>query len=789
MLLPRPVAAVRASLWETVEHPMIACVLIILALAVCAPMLYRLAGRATGWILGLAAACVTAALAAKLLGLPAGETLVESFDWAPTLGLSFSLLGDGLSLLFAIIIAGVGSLIVIYAGGYLRDHRQLGAFYLYILLFMASMLGVVLSDNVVLLFVFWEMTSLSSYLLIGFDHERPAARAAALQALLVTGMGGLALLAGLVLLGQAGGTMQLSELLLRGDAIRGHALYMPILVLVLLGATTKSAQFPFHFWLPGAMEAPSPVSAYLHSATMVKAGVFLLARLSPVLGGTAAWHGSLVTIGCVTMLLGAAMSLSADGLKKILAYSTVSVLGTLTMLLGVGTTAAVQAAVVYLMAHVLYKAALFLLAGSVSHATGTYEADALGGLRRAMPWSAAAAALAALSMAGVVPMLGFVGKEALYGAGWGLEVPGVLLAVAVVAAHIMLFVVAFRVGVRPFVGPLRPTPHVPHEVPLSLRLGPLVAGVAGLAGGVLIGPVGRVMATPAAGAALGRQDGLVPLTLWHGLTPALGLSVLTLACGIGLIAIRGRVLAFLAPLSALGRFGPAAWYEAALRGLTAVAKGQTRILQSGYLRSYLLITLMTCVGLVAAAMVRGAALPRLPGMMDARVYEIVIALLIVAATITSVRSRTRLGAVASLGVVGYGVALMYVFYGAPDLAMTQFLIETLMVVLLVLVLYHLPPFTIFSGRASRLRDAVVAGAFGLMMTTLVLAAGALQSHPRISSYFSEHSLPDAHGRNVVNVILVDFRAMDTLGEITVLAVAAMGVFALLKLRRRKEDRR
>ncbi len=763
---------------------MILSVVVILVLAVAAPTLHRVARGATGWLLGGAAAVVTAVLASRLPRAAAGEVLVESFDWAPTLGLEFALRGDGLSLLFAVIIAGIGSLIVIYAGSYLRERPQLGSFYLYVLLFMASMLGVVLADNLVLLFVFWELTSLSSYLLIGFDHERAAARSAALQALLVTGMGGLALLAGLLLLGHAGGSMSVTELLGRGETIRGHALYTPILVLVILGAATKSAQFPFHFWLPGAMEAPSPVSAYLHSATMVKAGVFLLARLSPVLGGTPSWQGALMLIGGVTMLLGATLSLSATGLKKILAYSTVSVLGTLTMLLGLGTPAAVQAAVVYLMAHALYKGALFMLAGSMSHATGIYEADALSGLRRAMPWSRLAGGLAALSMAGIAPALGFVGKESLYETMWNAPRWGGVLTAAVVAAHVLLLVVAWRVGVRPFVGAAGKTKYEPHEVEAGQRLGPLLAGVVGLAAGCLAGPVGRIVAGPAAAAVLGDAAAVGKLSLWHGLTPALGLSVLTLAAGAALVAMRGRVLRAAAPLGALARFGPAAGYELALRGLTLLAKGQTRLLQSGYLRSYLTITLLTCVGLVAAAMMRGASLPSVPTGLDVRVYEVVVALLIVAGTITSVCSRTRLGAVASLGVVGYGVALMYVFYGAPDLAMTQFLIETLMVVLLVLVLYHLPPFSIFSSRASRLRDAVIAGSFGLMMTLLVLAAGSLQSHPRISSYFGRHSLTEAHGRNVVNVILVDFRALDTLGEITVLGVAAMGVFALLKLRRR-----
>lgn len=792
-------------------HEMISCLVLIFGLALTAPLLHRAFGRISHWALGAATAGITAWLALQLSAARDGLALRVSYPWIASLEINFSLMADGLGLLFALIICGIGTLIVIYAGGYLASHPLLGRFYAYILLFMGSMLGVVLADNVILLFVFWELTSISSYLLIGFDHERPAARAAALQALLVTGLGGLALLAGLLLMGIAGGSYELSELLAReretgallspaGDSlaptIRSHALYLPILILVLLGAATKSAQFPFHFWLPAAMEAPSPVSAYLHSATMVKAGVFLLARLTPLLGGTVAWQQSLMIIGTVTLLVGAVLSFSSDGLKRILAYSTISVLGTLTMLIGLGTLTAIEAAVIYLMAHALYKGALFMLAGSISHATGTYDADSLGGLRRAMPLTAAAGMLAALSMMGILPMLGFVGKETLYEATLAAvgESGSTLLIVRwltalVVAAHMLLFVVAIRVGFRPFLGATRPTPEKPHEVSPSLWLGPLVAAIAGVIGGVWVSRVGEFLVFPAVMAIRGASEAgtsaspaHATLSLWHGFTPVLALSGLTLTGGLLLVALRRRLLQTAAPIGGLANWGPAAGYDKALAGLNWVARGQTRVLQSGYLRWYLLTILTTTVALVSYPLLRHTTFADILQVSDAWPFEVMLAAMILLATVSAVRANTRLGAVASIGAVGYSVALIYVYYGAPDLAMTQFLIETLMVILFVLVFYHLPPFSIYSSRAARLRDAILAICFGAMMTLLILAAGAIQSHPKISEYFAKKSLTDAHGRNIVNVILVDFRAIDTLGEITVLAVAAVGVFALLKLR-------
>jgi multicomponent Na+:H+ antiporter subunit A len=760
-------------------------VLSIFLLAVAAPFACARLGRWSGTALALPPAAVTVWFAVTAMRLPPGGALGADLAWAPSLGASLTFRLDGLALLMALLICGIGALVVLYAGGYLSGHPGAGRFQGWTLAFMASMLGLVLADNLIALFVFWELTSVTSYMLIGFDHDRERARAAALQALLVTGAGGLALLAGFVMLGSAGGSLALSDLMGRGEAVRAHPSYLPILGLVLLGAFTKSAQFPFHFWLPNAMEAPTPASAYLHAATMVKAGVYLLARLSPVLGGTPEWRGLVAGAGAITLLLGAWLALRQTNLKRILAYSTVNALGVLVFLLGIGTPRAVVAAMVFLVAHALYKGALFLVAGAVQHETGEQDVTRLGGLARSMPVSAAAAGLAALSMAGLPPFLGFVGKELVYEATL-LEPPGpaAALTAAAVLSGVLLVAVAGLVWLRPFFGRPRSGPAV-HEAPPDLWIGPAALAGLGLAGGLLPGVLAGPLAAVSAGAVLGAAAE-VHLGLWHGFNRVLALSALTLGLGAAVYAARGGAPAAPRLAARLAAAGPGAWYEAGLAGLGRLAAFQTRMLQSGYLRFYLMVIILTTVVLAAAALLTRVEPDGLFDPSGARFYETGLAAIILMATAATVASRSRLGAVAAMGVVGYGVALVFVLFGAPDLAMTQFVVETLTVILLVLVFYHLPGYATLSGAATRMRDGMVALAAGALMTGLVLVATGAPATQRISGFFLANSVPAAHGRNIVNVILVDFRALDTLGEITVLGVAAVGVYALLRLRPRRE---
>ncbi len=761
---------------------MIAAIFSGFLLALLAPTVVRLARRQAGWLLALLPAGLTLYFARLLGPVSAGRTVAVSVPWVPDLGISLSFYLDGLSLLFALLICGVGALVVVYAGSYLKGHPHLGRFYLYLLAFMASMLGLVLADNGLTMFVFWELTGLASFLLIGFEHERESARAAALQALLVTGAGGLALLAGLVLLAQASGSAELSTLLQNGRSLQGHPLYLPILLLVLAGAFTKSAQFPFHFWLPGAMEAPTPVSAYLHSATMVKAGVYLLARLSPVLGGSDAWHYLVVGAGTATMLLGALIALWQADLKRLLAYSTVSTLGALVLLLGLDTVLSVKAATLFLLAHALYKGALFLVAGVVDHETGTRDVTRLGNLARAMPVTALAAGLAALSMAGLPPLLGFINKELLYEAKLQAPRAAVWVTGAGVLANVCLVAVAGTVGLAPFLRRQADLPKKPHEAPPAMLLGPAVLAAMSLLCGLFPETVANSLLS-AAVSAVRAQPTVVELKLWHGINPVFALSVLTLAAGAGLFAARDVLRRAGALGDAVGRFGPQRWYQGLLAGLNGLARAQTRLLQHGYLRLYLMTVILTTVGLVGSALLLGGGEVRpMGGLGDVRFHEWVIAALILLGALMAVTTSSRLAAAAALSVIGYGVALIYMLFSAPDLAMTQFAVETLTVILFVLVVYRLPRFAALSGRGTRVRDALVALLAGGLMTALVLIATSVPREPHLAAFFAQYSWPLAKGRNVVNVILVDFRALDTLGEITVLGVAAIGVYALLRLR-------
>jgi multicomponent Na+:H+ antiporter subunit A len=708
------------------------------------------------------------------------------------LAVNLSLALDGLSLLFALLICGIGALVLIYAGGYLAGHARLGQFYAFLLLFMGAMLGLVLADNILTLFIFWELTSISSFLLIGFTHERSESRAAARQALLITGGGGLALLAGLIMLGIAGGSFELTELLARGDALRAHPLYGPILALVLAGAFTKSAQFPFHFWLPSAMEAPTPVSAYLHSATMVKAGIYLLARLSPLLGGTAAWTATVGGVGATTMLVGGLLALYQTDLKRILAYTTVSALGTLTLLIGIGGAEAIKAMVVFLLAHALYKGALFMVAGAIDHETATRNVEKLGGLRRVMPITAGAAILAAVSLSGFGPVLSFIAKELLFEAVLHVERLGAALAVLAVLASGLFVAEALIVTIRPFFGALQATPKAPHEAPVSMWLGPALLAVAGL----VIGLIPALVAEPivaAASSAILNTSADVDLALWHGFNLALAMTVASVLLG-GALYRGWSLLRRTTPLveRALG-FWPSDAYRHILDGINRLSRDVTRALQSGYLRQYLFVILLATVGFVGYTLVAKGGLPQALAWTELRFYEAALAALMLLAAIYALFAPGRLSAVASLGIVGYGVALIYILYGAPDLAMTQILVETLTVLLFVLAFYHLPRFNSFSSAASRLRDAFIALCTGGLMTALVLAATATPPQSRLAGFFAENSKAIAHGSNIVNVILVDFRGIDTLGEMTVLSIAAFGVYALLKLgrkqrRARSEDR-
>ncbi len=776
---------------ELIGNPLTGCLALSVAFAAGAPWLTRALGaRGSTALFGLVPLLQFAWLAVQAPAVISERSIVESHRWLSDPGLDLALRLDGLSLLFSLMITGIGALVVTYASRYLEGHPHLGRFYSALFLFMASMLGLVLSDNLVALFVFWELTSISSYFLIGFDHEREESRSAALQALLVTTFGGLAMLAGFLLLAASGGSFAISELLERGDAIRAHGYYLPALFLIAGGAFTKSAQFPFHFWLPNAMQAPTPVSAYLHSATMVKAGVFLLARLSPALGGTEPWFWLLTIAGACTMVTGAFLSLVQQDLKLILAYLTVSVLGLLVMLLGIGTEQAVVAAMTYTIVHSLYKGSLFLIAGNVDHGAGTRDVAKLRGLARGMRTTAACAALSALSLAGIPLLFGFVGKElildALLSGSGTLAGTGAfanVLVAATVAAFSAVMARAIVLGYVIFLSPSGITNQSTHEAPIRMLAGPAALALLGLAFGLAPGLADPVVRAAADSVLRSRPE--VHLAVWHGINTALLLSLLSAGAGLLLHLGSVRTAAFLKrALSATAVAHPARAYAASLSLLAAVAEGQTAALLRGGTRRHLIYVL------VSIALVTGFALIRVDDLAfpsewgGIRYYEWTLCALMVLGALTAALARSPLVAVAALGVSGYAIALTYVIFGAPDLAMTQFLVETLTVILLALVLSKLPGYPQASkSRLAKALEILVATIFGTLFTALTWRVIQDPLDWTLSEYFARKSLPDAHGRNIVNVILVDFRALDTLGEITVLGLAGLGVLGLVRLGR------
>jgi multicomponent Na+:H+ antiporter subunit A len=741
-----------------------------------APLLVRSLGDRASLVLALVPAITFAWLLALLDRFTPGVR--ESTPWVSGLDVSLDFALDGLSGLFALLISGIGTLIVIYAGGYLKGHPQLGRFLLFLMMFMGAMLGLVLADNVVTLFVFWELTSLASYLLIGFESERAPARRAALQALLVTGLGGLALLAGLLLLADVGGAWRLSELNLAGAAVQADPFYLPIVLLVLLGAFTKSAQWPFHSWLPGAMQAPTPVSAYLHSATMVKAGVYLLARLSPALGGTPEWVWLLTLFGGLTMLMGSLFALLETDFKLLLAWTTVSGLGTLVFLLGPTHEAGAAAAMAFLLVHALYKGALFMVAGAVDHESGTRDITLLSGLRRAMPLTFAAAALACVSMAGLPSGLGFVAKELIGAATLALGDHGATLA-TVTVGNVMLVALAAIVVLVPFTGrPNEAAAHA-HEAPWTLLAGPVLLALLGIGFGLAPQLAAEALIVPAATAVAG-QPVVVEIVLFKGLDAKFLLTLATFAAGAGLFMLwRRSAEAWRARLNPPLSHGPDAGYDRALEGIARFAGWQGRILQPGLLQRYMAASFAVVVIAVAASLTRGEL--RLALSLDGgRLIEWAVFALTAASALAVALATTRLLAVIALGVVGLGVAMIFMLFGAPDLAITQFSVETLVVVIMALVLIRLPGFRISgpAGRPGRVA-ATIAAATGTLVALLLLAVLAEPFDPRLSDWFARTALPEAFGHNVVNVILVDFRALDTLGEIVVVATAALAGLAAI----------
>lgn len=761
------------------------CLFLPFLAALLAPAVISRMGHAGSWLLALAPLLSFLHFLTFLPDIAAGGVVTGGYAWVPSLNLSFSWFLDGLSLTFALLITGIGTLIVLYSGGYMKGHPQQGRFLCFILLFMGAMLGLVVSDSFLMLFVYWELTSITSFLLIGFDHEREAARRSALQALVVTGLGGLSLLAGLIFLWNMTGVTQLSLLVNVDDTLRNSPFYLAALLLLLGGAFTKSAQFPFHFWLPNAMEAPTPVSAYLHSATMVKAGVYLLMRLNPVMGATPAWEILLPFFGGITLIAGTLLAIRQTDLKLMLAYTTMASLGLLVMLTGFDTPHAVEAAVLYLVAHSLFKGALFMVAGLVDHEAGTRDVTKLGGLRNAMPITFAAALLAALSMGGLPLFLGFLAKEEIYYALANGDLRSILFTLVAIVGNGLMFAIAFAVALKPFIGPHVETPKHAHEGPPLMWIGPALLAALGLLGGILSGVAHRFVSTPMASAVAGEPR-VVEITTIPGLGMPLLLSVITVAFGVlvymRLDDARDRMVRLLAAIGS----GPDRGFDHVVSGLVRLSVAVTRIVQPGRLEIYITVTfVLLALTLLVPPFVYGEwpDMPTWP--QEVYFHEWVIILLALIGLATVLRASDRLTAIVSLGIQGFAVAVIFLLFGAADLAFTQFMVETLSVVILALVMTRLR----LSPRDHRpprqlLIDSTIAISCGLGFTLLLMKTTQLPFNLELTEFFNTYSKVIAHGANVVNVILVDFRGTDTLGEIGVVMITGLAVLALIRVRLR-----
>jgi multicomponent K+:H+ antiporter subunit A len=759
----------------------------------------RLTVTRLAWMVALAPATALGLIIWEVIALGRGPALVWRFDWLPSLGLGAGLYFDHVSALFALLLTGIGVLVVVYAGYYFKSKaRSWGEwrFLSYLLLFMTAMLGVVLAGDVLTLFIFWEGTSITSFLLIAYKTKDEAARQSAFKSLLITGGGGIALLLGLLLLGYVAGSSDLMAILSSGEQVRDSALYPAVLVLIALGAFTKSAQAPFHIWLPDAMSAPTPASAYLHSATMVKAGIYLLARLNPALGFTDLWFWLLSLVGLTTMLTGAWLGLKQNDLKALLAYSTVSQLGVLVVLIGQDTEIAFKALVIGVLAHALYKSALFLVVGAVDHEAGSRDLRRLGGLARVMPFSFVVGSVAALSMAGLPPLFGFLAKETLLATATHPNLPPLVDVVFPAAAVMAAALVLAQAGMLiwdTFLGkPRDPSIHG-REAPWAMLLAPALPALLSLAIGLLPEPqfLARLLANAAA--EVYGDTVKVSLALWTGITVPLVLSLVAVSLGMVLLLARYRVRAWQM------RIGEQWSVNILYAGLLSVIDGAARLatrLQNGKLRVYLSVILVGGVALVIGfgglsrwGALAALSLPRLNFAGEVAALRVFALLVTVAAAAATVVLRRDFSAIVALGASGLAVAVLMVLEPAPDVALVQVVVDILTVVVLVLALTRLPReqrqraelLVAQQSRADVVRDALIATASGAVVAFVTLVA--LSSRPResaVTPFYEEAAKSMTSAKDIVGAIIVDFRALDTLVEIAVFSLAGLGIYMLLR---------
>ncbi|WKA52215.1 Na+/H+ antiporter subunit A [Planococcus liqunii] len=781
------------------------------------PLLFKKIGQIhTGWFVLVVPVILFIYYATQLPTTMDGGTRVSEFQWIPSLDLSFIAYLDGLSLLFSLLITGIGSLVVLYSVFYLDKKReQLHNFYVYLLMFMTAMLGIVQSDHLITLYLFWELTSISSFLLIGYWYTRDRSRFGALKSMMITVFGGLMMLGGFVLLSIMGNTYSIRELISQAPELLGHEFFTWALVLILLGAFTKSAQFPFYIWLPDAMEAPTPVSAYLHSATMVKAGLYLVARFTPIFAASGTWVWLVTGIGLFTMFWGSFFALKQKDLKGILAFSTVSQLGLIMSLLGASALGfhvedaagtvfkyAAFAAIFHLVNHAVFKGSLFMIAGIVDHETGTRDIRKLGGLMSIMPISFTIAMIGSFSMAGIPLFGGFLSKEMFLTAMlaiaefdlFSMDVWGILFPVLAWIGSVFTFVYSFYFVFHTFAGKHKPEelPKHAHEAPIGMLVSPAILAVSVIAIFFIPNVVGDWLVKPAVLAIQpfmysSPEEIDIHVSAWHGANTEFFMTLGIFAIGALLFwSFRKWKQAYeVFPDSvSLNRL-----YDSFMYLSDGGANRFSAVYMTGFIRSYLVYMFGFLVLIVLSTLViTDAFVLDLSNTAPIGIYEIIILVALVGGTITILAAKSRLTAIIALGAVGYSVALFFVIFRAPDLALTQLVIETISVALFLLAFYHLPKVSKKEERMGfKLGNAAIALGVGITMTLVALASHSQKILPSISEYYKETVYTEAGGGNIVNVILVDYRGFDTLFEITVLGIAGIAIISMIKLRLNKKE--
>lgn len=745
-----------------------------------------------------------------------GETFFKSLPWVPSLGINFNVYLDGLSLLFSLLITGIGTLVVLYSIFYLYNMKKeaLNNFYVYLMMFMGAMLGVVLSDNLMVIYVFWEMTSLASALLIGYWFHKERSRYGAQKSMLITVSGGLAMLAGFSLLFVMTGTFSIREIIGQADVIITNPLFIPAMLCVLAGAFTKSAQFPFHIWLPDAMEAPTPVSAYLHSATMVKAGIYLVARLTPVFGSAPQWFWLVSGFGIVTLLWGSVSAIRQKDLKGILAFSTISQLGLIMSLLGLGSAAfhydvaevgtlyytATLAAVLHLINHATFKGSLFMIVGIIDHETGTRDIRKLGGLMTIMPITFSVALIGTLSMAGIPPFNGFLSKEMFFTATvnattmniFNMETFGLLFPIVAWVASVFTFIYCMILFSRTFLGEFKPKQinKKVHEAPIGLLISPIILGALVVIFGLFPNILANSIIEPTMASILPNvlaegERFYVNIYHWHGFNIELFMTIGVVTFG-ALIFL--NLKKWINTAFFLKERDPLNWgYDNSLVWLIKGSTKITNIQMTGLLRDYFIYMTVFMVGLLGYTMVKFNIFTiDLVNVSEVPLYIYILVFVLIATTISIPFISHRITAIVGTGVIGFLVALLFVVLRAPDLALTQLMVETVMVVLFLLAFYHLPELRKEKFKPKfKITNLIVSIGVGLVVTLTALSVHAMSyAHPiaSISDYFVENAYKLAAGKNIVNVILVDFRGLDTMLEILVLSIAALGIVVLIRLR-------